>query len=698
MKKVFPLIIGVLITAVAFAQGSKQSMEKSLKGEVRKGRFDSLRDMVANLWINYPDSAKIYAREAVTYAKASGDLKMRSISNRLMGGVFVYLSEYDSSKFYMERAIQFAEQARDSVNMAAAINNLGYSYYYVGRYAEALEQFLRSQDIGQKAAREFRSDVIFNNIGLVYLKLNQYDQALSYFQRALQMKNKASQIEALDNIGTCYVLNGEYSKAEKFFLRALDSTRAVSNNRVKAMAVDGLGQTYGGLGQKVKSKKWFEQALVLRKNLHDRKGESETYYHLSKLCTPNSLDSAFYWLRASQRIARSLKTTDRLLENYAQYKILFQLKKNFDSVLVYQTKYDQLKSKQFIENARSSAEGIKLKLSEEESQNQLLLKNIELEQGASQIKLLVIIAALLLISAAVILWFYVAQKKTDQRLTATNQKIDQQNEEIHIKSRALEKNLDDLLRAQQQLIQSEKMASLGLLTAGIAHEINNPINFIGVGITALEKKIGRLRDHVRGGSMSEMKETRNQINQLVQDIKIGASRTEEIVSSLKTFSHHDEAELKVSNINDGIESTLVLLNSRIKNRIEIIRNLDKNLPKLLCYPGQLNQVFMNLLTNAADAIKENGRITITTAQVNNHVEVKIADTGSGIPDAVREKIFEPFFTTKGIGAGTGLGLSISYGIIRQHKGTITISSQEEKGTEFIITLPMNLEETQNKLL
>jgi signal transduction histidine kinase len=258
---------------------------------------------------------------------------------------------------------------------------------------------------------------------------------------------------------------------------------------------------------------------------------------------------------------------------------------------------------------------------------------------------------------------------------------------VESKTIELQRNLDDLKRAQVQLIQSEKMASLGLLTAGIAHEINNPINFISVGISALERKLNQLNEQAQSNSADQL-ETQKKITQLISDIKIGTSRTEEIVSSLRTFSQTDKAELKVASINEGIESTLVLLNSRLKGRIEVVKHLEENLPPILCYPGKLNQVFMNLLTNAIDAIAGKGTITISSRSVNKHVEISITDTGCGMPKKVQEKIFEPFFTTKDVGLGTGLGLSISYGIIGQHRGSITVSSEEGKGSTFTMRLPI----------
>jgi two-component system NtrC family sensor kinase len=270
----------------------------------------------------------------------------------------------------------------------------------------------------------------------------------------------------------------------------------------------------------------------------------------------------------------------------------------------------------------------------------------------------------------------------------------------------LQKTLENLKQAQSQLVQSEKMASLGQLVAGIAHEINNPVNFISAGVESLSTNLDEIRQvldiyhKITSGNVSEKlreieelkvkveyKEAIREINQLIESIKNGTKRTTEIVRGLRTFSRLDEDILKMADIHEGLDSTLILLHNRYKNRIEVVRDYT-NLPLVECYPGQLNQVFMNILSNAIDAIEDKGIITITTSKSNGSIQVSIKDSGHGIPHDIREKIFDPFYTTKGVGKGTGLGLSISQSIIEKHKGTIKVKSETEKGTEFVISFPV----------
>lgn len=298
------------------------------------------------------------------------------------------------------------------------------------------------------------------------------------------------------------------------------------------------------------------------------------------------------------------------------------------------------------------------------------------------------------------------------------QKVDARTFELKEANGELTSALNMLKNAQSQLIQSEKMASLGQLTAGIAHEINNPINFVSSNIKPLKRDITDLMDILseyegidKTQSLDALAEKLDKITSLKEDLDIdyvkseldmllkgmeeGASRTVEIVKGLKVFSRLDEADLNLININEGLESTLVILNYQLGSHIEVIKEMGQ-LPNVECYGGKLNQAFMNILSNSIYAIQENPaenpKPTIwvkTFMKDDAHVCISIRDNGPGISAEVKERMFEPFFTTKDVGVGTGLGLSIVFQIIQVHNGTIDILSEPGKGTDFVITLPIS---------
>jgi len=286
------------------------------------------------------------------------------------------------------------------------------------------------------------------------------------------------------------------------------------------------------------------------------------------------------------------------------------------------------------------------------------------------------------------------------------------NKEIYAQKETAEKAYTQLKAAQESLVRSEKMASLGQLTAGIAHEINNPINFVSSNIKPLKKDFEELKDlldtyiqlNSKQESLNEQLQNAHkksdeldtpylleEIENLLNGIEIGAERTKEIVAGLKSFSRLNEDTIKRADVHAGINNTLLLLGNKTKGHIEIIKEFGEGIPSIECYPGQLNQVFMNLLDNAIGAIEEKGIIRITTKYITgkkNMVEILFEDNGIGMSQEVQKHIFEPFFTTKEVGKGSGLGLSITYGIIKQHQGNISVDSKLGKGATFKIKLPI----------
>lgn len=306
------------------------------------------------------------------------------------------------------------------------------------------------------------------------------------------------------------------------------------------------------------------------------------------------------------------------------------------------------------------------------------------------------------------------EKIITEQNVVLEKRVTERTHELNLTNTELNKAMTELKEAETQLVESEKMASLGQLTAGIAHEINNPINFVTSNVKPLNRDVRMLLETVevleklaldtmpvaeKQKQIEQYKEDidyeylKEEIDQLLSGIGEGASRTAEIVKGLRIFSRLDEDDLKKADINEGLESTLIIANNLLNNVIRVDKHYS-NIPLIECYPGKLNQVFLNMISNAVYAIKkkfadkDGGILSIKTYIDDNCLSISISDNGTGMDEQTKKKLFEPFFTTKDVGEGTGLGLSIAYNTIVKHNGSVVINSELGKGTEFIIKLPL----------
>lgn len=296
------------------------------------------------------------------------------------------------------------------------------------------------------------------------------------------------------------------------------------------------------------------------------------------------------------------------------------------------------------------------------------------------------------------------QNRLEELVVMRTSQLGEANAHLEAERKELESALAKVEEAQHQLLQSEKMAAIGQLAAGVAHEINNPVGFVNSNLGTLKNYINNLlalieaHEAVDAGAdrsllaaarqAADLDFLRDDLPSLLLESQDGLNRVTKIVQDLKDFSRVDQAERQLANLNEALESTLNVVWNEIKYKAEVIRQLG-NIPEVECVPAQINQVFMNLLVNAAHAIEQRGTITLRSGCEGGEVWFEIADTGKGITPEVRNRIFEPFYTTKPVGQGTGLGLSISYDIIvKKHGGRIDVESEPGRGTTFRICLPL----------
>lgn len=268
-------------------------------------------------------------------------------------------------------------------------------------------------------------------------------------------------------------------------------------------------------------------------------------------------------------------------------------------------------------------------------------------------------------------------KERTEDLETANEELIATNEELLNQREELENAIENLHKTQKQLIQSEKMASLGILAAGVAHEINNPLNFINGGVVGIENYISEhLKDHEAD------------LEPLIEGIQVGVKRASEIVTSLNHYSRHDDAPMIPCDIHTIIDNCLVMMSSQLKYKVDIQKIYTDRPYKLMCNEGKIHQAILNILSNAEHAIADKGSIIIATNVEKSKLIITITDTGSGISKENLPRITDPFFTTKDPGKGTGLGLSITYNILQEYNGTLDFESQLGIGTKVVVTLPV----------
>lgn len=655
------------------------------------------------------------------------------------------MEQFDEALKTSTQLLELIETQKDTNGIIITLNNMGFLHRQLNNTKEALSNFNQALALEQS----FTSDgtpnpTTLSNIGIIHQNLGAYPTSLEYLFKAVEQIKAAPtlNIESLANlynlIGIVYLTTNDINNAYSYVQTALDLAELAQLKHIERdvqftqsqifeqvndyrQALESY-QVFAYLQDSLTRAEQIEREAFLRRRFSAEQTEKE----LSLLIVDKEIEELEF--RRQQLETEKLKQDKFLQENIierqelenerlerqqqiAQQKLEAE-QKDLEIARLKNEQYEQaLKlAQQKLETERSIARVQQLQneqnlaLREKETQdkaqqlliekqrNDLTLNNLQLNQEKNIRNFAIGILSLLLIILGLFIRNNQARREANQTLSA--QKLE------------LEHLVNKLKEAQTQLIQAEKMASLGQLTAGIAHEINNPINFVTTNAHALRldledisqllSKVHQLKkdasptqinDILKSVSELETEHLTQEINELIASIERGANRTKNIIAGLRTFSHSTPEKFIKANLHEGLDATLTILNSKLKHHIHVHRNYGQ-IPLVQCQFDKINQVFMNVLNNAIQAIGDkDGDIFIKTSHQNNDIHISIKDSGVGMDESTRRRIFEPFFTTKEIGKGTGLGLSITYGIIEQHKGRVKVFSEAGKGTEFVITLP-----------
>ncbi len=657
-----------------------------------------------------------YAFQALEIAKKYNyqynTLDLLAGSLRLVGRTYHYNGNISEALGYFKSAVVVYRTLKNYKRLKELYNRIANDYFNLKEYDQALLANEKVIYYAKKTDDNYRRIVAIRQIGVNYLRLKQFDSAFVYLNKALNLGLKLNDLKNTaynySEMGDFYYYKNNLKKAltyqKKAYSLNLDGEKYILH--VKTLINQRLAKDYLTIGKPDSALIFILKALKM-----DRK--PQRLINSSKIAAKIFLkekkyDLAKKYLDTALMMTKKTKNYYELNNVYKIYERLFADKGDINKVLYYNKirldNYDSIYG--HILNKQVESIKVRHDIDNLVKMYQLLAKQKkEKENRLTHYKMITYGGAIILFLTLIYIFLlYLYLKKIKRK----NEIIFQQKEELQQQKEALQKSLDEIQEMHKQLVQSKKMASLGTLAAGIAHEINNPINFVYSGINSLKRDFEDLKPVIEAlnklnAKADDIKEKIKEIDRLkekfefeeawkaipaiINDVKLGAVRTAEIVKGLKDFSSGSKDNFKLYDIHKAIDTSLLLLKNKYKNRIEIIKKYDPKLKEIVCKPGKINQAILNILANAVDAIEGKGKIVITTKDKGDQVKISIKDSGMGISQEMIEKIFDPFFTTKEVGKGTGLGLYITYEIVKEHKGEIEVLSEKGSGTEFIIILP-----------
>lgn len=701
------LILGICSFFISFAQTpeSDSLIREAGKHKNDTSKVNALISLAIDNSQSAPDKSLEYAEKAREIASKINFKSGEAYAYKWLGIVNNYKGNYYEALLTSNKSLDLFESLRDTVGISNLLSNLGSFYADKDEDSKAIEYYLRSLDLAQQIGNKLRIETALGNIGVIYSKnpatndkaLEYYFEALPY---AIEVNDTASIGILYTNIGEVYVAQGKFNNAEKYYDSAIGISKGTS----------GVAYTYNDLGKLARLKKdfataksYFEKGYSIAKQynstidiLQSLIGQAQV--RLETGDTPNAIST----FEQALTLGKTVESPPELKDIYSGLASAYQKLRDYKNALFFQRKLNDLYNSENQKKVSFSTATLEyaLELQKQSGKIAVLMKENKLQELSLSkerfVRNVSIAGLAALIVFAIILLFNIRQRK---RL---NKVLLSQKTEIEAQKASVEKALAELKSTQAQLIQAEKMASLGELTAGIAHEIQNPLNFVNNFSEVNQELVQELKDEMTNASIEQALMIADDILKNEQKIYHHGKRAAVIVKGMLQHSRISAGHKELTDINNLCEEYLRIAyhsySAKDKNfHLDLKTKFDKTIQKINIVPQEIGRVLSNLINNALYAVNQKSKeeagdykpaIVIETRESLNRVYITVSDNGNGIPEKIVDKVFQPFFTTKPTGEGTGLGLSLSYDIVKANGGEISVVTREGEGTEFTVMLPV----------
>ena len=683
-------------------------MRKESEAPIVKGEIDQLNQRAWEVRVNDSNQSFALSKEAHDLAASIDYIRGKAEALRTMGFCYIRLSKNNEAQACCDESLKLFESLNDVASQGYLYTGFGIIQRNLGNYKTALELFYKSLELIKltnyreveplvyyhigvtnkymgnleqaleyilkclSTGREINSWVTesytLNTLGTIYDELGDYDNALDYYQQSLEIRKEAGDqwgvAGSLDNIGNIYLKQGDYNNAIEFFQQSLRITRSVGDKKGEANALFHLAKIEYLQNNPVAAFEQAQQSLQIREGIADKKGQAEIYVSMADWTRPGLreeelMEQQLSFLDHALTLGQATGAQDTLLKIHSSLYKRFKQQNQFEKALLHLETYNtierEIHSKSF---------------------NQKII-NLEITHKVEQ------------------------SKKEAEIYKLRNVELANLYEETKKQREEIQSALTELKATQAQLIQSEKMASLGELTAGIAHEIQNPLNFVNNFSDLNRELVDELINELATGNRQQAIGIANDVKANEEKINHHGKRADAIVKGMLQHSRTSTGQKEPTDINALADEYLRLayhgLRAKEKSFNAVTKTeFDNSIGKINIVPQDIGRVILNLINNAFYAIIEKQKqqvdgyeptVLVNTEKQNGKVEIKVKDNGNGIPQKLLDKIFQPFFTTKPTGQGTGLGLSLAYDIVKAHGGELKVETKEGEGSTFIIQLP-----------